>query len=244
MAQEYTYRYSGCGRMVGIEPINDVIDYYDLTVVFSGQLDYVINETEYTVLKGDAILMPPGSKRVRLRTPHTAEFASMNFFSDEKISLPVHIPSCTTPALKDAVMLHMKLKEQRSSKYIDEKLSCSIKLIMLMLTENAEKKVYSAHVKGILNYISRHYTEKITLEDIAGSVFLTAPYCCSLVKKELGVTIYDIILRERVLLAQEYILAGEKKLREIPYLCGFNDYSHFSKYFKKLTGVLPSQYKK
>ncbi len=244
MKYEYFYRYSGYGKMAGIEPLCDVIDYYDLTVVFSGKLEYIIDGVYYTVKKGDAILIPPGSERIRLEKDYTAEFASMNFFSDKKIPLPVLIPSCVTSDFKDLIMLHIKIKSDRTSTYFEDKLNYSLELIVLMLTENAQKKVLSPRVKDILSYIKEHYTQKIALEDIAGSVFLTVPYCCYIVKKELGVTIYDIILRERILLAQEYITAGQKKLREIPYLCGFNDYSHFSKYFKKYTGILPSEYKK
>ena len=102
----------------------------------------------------------------------------------------------------------------------------------------------SPYLASMLEYISQHYTERITLQDIADSVSLTSSYCCYLFKKELNTTIYDVIMKERILLAQSYILERKFKLQEISSLCGFNDYSHFSKYFKKVTGFLPTEYKK
>ena len=66
--------------------------------------------------------------------------------------------------------------------------------------------------------------------------------CCYLFKKEMNTTIYDVILKERIYLAQEYILAGEYSLKEVGKMCGFCDYSHFLKSFKKVTGILPSEY--
>ena len=81
------------------------------------------------------------------------------------------------------------------------------------------------------------------MQDIADGVHLTVPYCCSLIKEHLGTTIYALILEERLYLAKEYILRGEKSLQEIPSLCGFRDYGHFSKSFRKHVGIPPSQYR-
>lgn len=59
-------------------------------------------------------------------------------------------------------------------------------------------------------------------------------------KRELGITIFDWIIRERMEHAQEYIMEG-RPLQEVCYLCGYNDYSYFSKHYKRVTGSLPSQ---
>ena len=101
----------------------------------------------------------------------------------------------------------------------------------------------SPYLSDMLEYIAQHYTERITLQDVANSVSLTPSYCCYLFKKELNTTIYDVILHERLLLAQNLIISSDKRLQDIATDCGFNDYSHFSKYFKKITGYLPSEYK-
>ena len=126
----------------------------------------------------------------------------------------------------------------------DEMIDHYLRLILLQLKEITEENNMSPYLASMLEYISQHYTERITLQDIADSVSLTPSYCCYLFKKELNTTIYDVIMKERILLAQSYILERKFKLQEISSLCGFNDYSHFSKYFKKVTGFLPTEYKK
>ena len=56
-------------------------------------------------------------------------------------------------------------------------------------------------------------------------------------------TITEIINKERILLAESYILEKNKTLTEIAEICGFNSYSYFSRTFKKITGTTPNRYK-
>ena len=246
MGKKYTIRLGGLNRVLRVNALNDVIKYYDLTIVLSGSMQYIINGVEYTLNSRDGILIPPGHKRVRLRSEHGANYFVVNFFlnEDEKLDFPIYMPECMTPSLRDVLTLFDKIIEERSDAFVEEKKELVLELILLFLRENVEKKVYNPHVNKILYYIQTHFTEPITLQDIANYVHLTVPYCCSLVKEELNMTIYELILRERILLAQEYILQGNMLLKDVPYHCGFNDYSHFSKSFKKYTGLLPSRYKK
>lgn len=245
MSVPYQLRLSGNSRVTYVFPLNDTIDYYDLTFLFSGELHYVINGEPVHLTSGDAIFIPCKSHRVRMAQCQPTHYFSFNFWTSPEVlpQLPVHIPDCVNVILKEQILLFEKMKKDRSETLQEQKESTALQLILLLLQEALEKTTRSPHVNRILQYIQAHYTEPISLQEIAEHVYLTVPYCCNLFKKEMGCTIYETILKERLLLAQEYILRGDKPLKEIPYLCGFQDYGHFSKYFKKFTGYLPSRYK-
>lgn len=147
MQQEYNYRYSCYVKYEGAEvndgielkQIDDYIDYYDFTIVLAGVLEYQIDGISYILKKGDAIFIPPHSHRERAKIEKAVEFISINFFSESKISLPLYISSCLTPTLKELIFLHIKFKNDKTSKFFREKLNSSINILINILIENAEK---------------------------------------------------------------------------------------------------------
>lgn len=236
---------SGYNRVNRVRGLNDTVNYYDLTFVFSGELRYTVDDVPVIVKSGDGILIPPGSRRVRLASMQDAHYFSINFVADEAIyqGLPLHLKYCLTNTIKDQLLLLTSLREDRTGVWAEAKQSLALQLLFVLIREQLENTSRNPYINAILTYIREHFQEPLTLQEIADAVHLTVPYCCSLVKEHLGTTIYALILEERLHLAKEYILRGEKGLQEIPGLCGFRDYGHFSKSFRKHVGIPPSQYR-
>ena len=59
-------------------------------------------------------------------------------------------------------------------------------------------------------------------------------------KKDMNISIYQYILRKKLILAQQKIQDGES-VTSAAIQCGFNDYSSFYKQYKKMFGVMPSE---
>ncbi len=243
MELPFSIRLGSPSNVSSVYSLNGRTDYYDLTMVFSGQLHYNVDGIDYILKKRDALLIRPGSMRIRYADNNPAHYFSINFYSsiEDDPTIPTFVPNCS-PALKDALFFCQKTYEKHSNIYRAEKCSLAVQILLLTLREEHKNSMRNPHVRSIVHFISENFTRPLSLEEIADSVFLTVPYCCHLVKKELNTTIYDLITRERVLLAKDYIISGEQ-LKEIPFLCGFNDYSHFYRSFKKHTGISPSQFK-
>ena len=66
---------------------------------------------------------------------------------------------------------------------------------------------------------------------------------CKLFKRTHGITIWDYITIRRIDKAKELLRAGEEKIIDIQYLCGYNTYANFNKSFRKLTNVTPKEYR-
>lgn len=102
------------------------------------------------------------------------------------------------------------------------------------------------HVDVILksiDYMHRHYAEKITLEDVSAYVFLSPSYFSKVFKEEMGENFNNYLNRIRIEKAQQLLLADNIQLVQISGMVGFEDQSYFTKVFKKRTGVTPGKYR-
>lgn len=93
------------------------------------------------------------------------------------------------------------------------------------------------------NYIFEHLLDKLALSNIAEAIGMNPSYLSHLFKKEVGLAISDYIQRERIELAKKMILTSDEPLSDIYTTLGFIDQSHFTKVFKKFTGVTPKDFR-
>ena len=110
----------------------------------------------------------------------------------------------------------------------------------LRLVEN--NKAYEK-VKLAIVYIRDNYHKKITLDEIAKSVLCDKYTLCKDFKKYTGQTVFQSLNNHRCIKAIDY-LSGGNTVAETATLCGFDNFSFFTKTFKKYIGKLPSEYKK
>ena len=154
------------------------------------------------------------------------------------------IQNGVTPEIKQLTNILVRHFKSHSA-HRTEKLSDTISLLVSELMDIREEMGQNPHVREILGYIYAHFTEvDISLDRIAKKLGLAPNYCSYLVKKELGTTIFDIIIRERILMAEDLILQNRLNLSTIAEKCGFNSYSYFSYMFKKHTGFSPTNFRK
>ena len=100
----------------------------------------------------------------------------------------------------------------------------------------------SETIKAIMDYISEHKEEQIRLEDIAETVNLSPTYAAIYFRKQTGTTIRDYILKEKMEEARKRLLDKGSSVTDIAYSLGYHDYRSFSRAFKNLTGMTPSEF--
>ena len=99
-------------------------------------------------------------------------------------------------------------------------------------------------VEQIVNYFEDHYAEKISLDQIAASMFLSTFYISKIFKSETGTTPIRYLINIRLDKAKELLESGwSGSIQEIAQTVGYDDAYHFSKLFKKHFGISPSQAK-
>ncbi|WP_235298106.1 helix-turn-helix domain-containing protein [Portibacter marinus] len=96
----------------------------------------------------------------------------------------------------------------------------------------------------IYDYIRGHFEEKIYVEDVAETVAMTVPSFSRYFKKMAGKTFSEFLMNYRIVHASKLLAEDQLSVAEVCFSSGFNNFSHFTKSFKKITGKSPSDYKK
>ncbi|GMQ49503.1 AraC family transcriptional regulator [Vibrio sp. 10N] len=99
-------------------------------------------------------------------------------------------------------------------------------------------------LEQIDRYIEQHLAHKISVAQLAGSVFLGESQFHMLFKEQLGITPHQYVLNKRVDAAKRLIEQGNLNLGQIAEFTGFSGQSTFTHAFSRLQGVSPSQYRK
>lgn len=86
--------------------------------------------------------------------------------------------------------------------------------------------------------------EKITLDSLAASFYIDKFYMSKIFKETYGTTINAYILSKRITQAKKMLRFTELSIDEIGSRVGMNDANYFSRSFKKLEGISPSEYKR
>lgn len=92
-------------------------------------------------------------------------------------------------------------------------------------------------------FVELHYSEPITLNQVADYVELNASYFSSLFKKETGKNFSDYLLNCRINIAKNLLLDPTIKVYEIGNKVGYEDVVSFGRAFKKKIGMSPKEYR-
>ncbi|MEO1435925.1 MAG: AraC family transcriptional regulator [Bacteroidota bacterium] len=111
------------------------------------------------------------------------------------------------------------------------------------ITVDVDSKEHS-RVEMIYNYVQRHYTETIKLDDIADVVSMTVPAFCRYFKQLTNTTFTKFVNEIRIGQASKLLKDSEMSIAEISLESGFNNLSHFNKQFRLVTGQSPSAFRK
>lgn len=96
----------------------------------------------------------------------------------------------------------------------------------------------------IKDYIRTHYSdESLSVCDIGNQVFLSTSYVCTYFKNETGQTINQYLTDFRIKKAKELLADFRFQITDISNKVGYSNGNYFSKSFKKLTGLSPSEYR-
>lgn len=99
------------------------------------------------------------------------------------------------------------------------------------------KNIYRAK-----QYIAERIHERITLNDVAAYIHISPNYLSAIFKKETGKGFNEYFNEQKIQKAKELISSGNFKVYEISGMLGFENSYYFSKVFKKITGMSPTEY--
>ncbi len=118
------------------------------------------------------------------------------------------------------------------------------------LSESSRQKLVSpesdAEHQGVhkaKEYMKDHYTEQITLNDIAAYTSYNPSYLSTIFKRHEGIPPLDYLTGIRIRQARILLACNDFSIGDVAMMVGFQNISYFNKIFKKNTGQTPREYK-
>lgn len=126
--------------------------------------------------------------------------------------------------------------------------SAMIYAMLMKLLENSgvsgEGGIGNPMVDRAIHYIQTHLTDRLTVDEIAGSTGYSPSYFSHMFTEETGLSPYQFVLKSRMDHAQQLLKTTRLAVQEIAFQCGFNSAANFCYTFKRFTGVSAHEYRK
>lgn len=144
----------------------------------------------------------------------------------------------------DSSMIDLAVTISQDYRELEKNISLLLKSV-LNEKEDAVEKENVHTLESVKDYIDYHYTEKLSIMEIADRFGFSYSYFCTGFKKCFGESPNDYIIKKRIFKAKmlfdtEPVLS----IKEVAAMTGYDNPYYFSRIFKNVTGDTPSQYRK
>ena len=111
-----------------------------------------------------------------------------------------------------------------------------------------QAKLYAIKSNDVIGktcyYIAEHFREEVTLKDAAAYAGVSPAYLSRTFKSNIGLPFSSCLASTRVDCAMNLLKYGSASVTEIAALCGFGTLRNFNRFFKRIVGCTPSEYRK
>ncbi len=245
-------------------------DYYSVIWSLTATGKHIIDFKEYELLPNHIFFVSPQQVHqvITDKDPtgylilFTPEFLEMNSIRDDFISnlklfrksdenppLPLHDSMSAT--LQGFASQMMKAFEAKNDMSL-ETIGAYLKLFLiecnghcsLSPSDNTQSiEVGKNLVKNFKNLVEKHYMEWHQVKYYAEALFVTPNYLNEVIRTSIDVSAKDYIQNRLILEAKRMIVFTGKSAKETGFDLGFDDPSHFSKFFKTNTGSTLQEFK-
>lgn len=103
-----------------------------------------------------------------------------------------------------------------------------------------DKNELAEHIRKLIN--ENYCNNELSLSFLAEKLSYNEKYISTVFKRTFGTTIHDYVTNLRINNALQLIDSGITSVKEISAFCGYNDALYFSKAFRKVINISPSEY--
>ena len=98
-------------------------------------------------------------------------------------------------------------------------------------------------VHNAMKYLNEHYAEKITLTELADKMYVSQWHLSKLLNKQMQKSFSDLLNEIRIREAKKLLKDPSLHVGDVAEKVGFLDLAHFSRVFKKYTGISANEYR-
>lgn len=234
-----------------------------------GCVDASINLSEYRIKKHDFVTLSPGSiiqiNQIKGNLKLYFMVFSSEFINGLNKSKPIidliyvtknhpvlSLPEEFASIYEEFFLLMKKVYYKKRSSYNPEILKCVLLSVLYRLSDMyheqpMRKETSSNRSEEICqtfgHLVIQHYIQERNVTYYAREMGITPAHLSNTVKSVTGKTVMDLISEVVIVDAKAQLKSTNLPIREIAYSLNFPNVSFFGKYFKRLTGMTPIQYR-
>jgi AraC-like DNA-binding protein len=237
-----------------------IIDSYELIFVTQGHLDIFEADLAFHLERSQTLLLYPRIRHGGL-LPYTAD---VNFYwahfrlrdvasSDTTLSVP-KVASIRDP--EGLTELFCRFISDQESGILDKCSASQLLALMLCMvagsteqerplpSQDRARAARSALVDAVRRYIAAEYRKPISTSEVAQALNYSPDYLERVFRTQEGMSIVDAIHQKRISVARASLHHDVRRnINEIGYECGYSDAGYFRRMFKRLTGLIPREYR-
>ncbi len=112
-----------------------------------------------------------------------------------------------------------------------------------MLAKGGAYNKSNDKIKLMLIYIHEHYSEKISIPELAAAAYLSERECFRVFHNCLHMTPAEYIKNYRLQIACQMLARGKEPITAVSHACGLGSSSYFGKVFREYAHCTPSEYR-
>ena len=266
---DFRIQYNWCGKFVSPSPewmhlTRNLID-FELIIITDGTLYIADSQKEYTVKKGEYLLMTPnhfqhGYKQSDCQF-YWLHFSIANelYEISERNTLPldeneteqIRIPNLGKLSFADRIIVLMKQLQDSDNRYHNHHLNNT--LTAAIIHELYSQGIFYKKLNNnrnttqlcndITDYIVYHAGENIRVSQVADYFGYNEKYLTTVFRKQSGISLKRFMMQAKMDAAKAELTDTNHSISQIAYNVGFNDCHNFTNTFKKVTGLSPSAYR-
>lgn len=231
---------------------------YIIHLITKGKGSYYVDGKQYSLEKGQGFLIEPNVitfYQADAEEPWSYTWIGFEGEEAKKILREIGItqksPIFRTNSmekLQNIIMEMMSCKDGATKSEL--KLQGLFYMFMGVLVEDGavidEKFSVSSntHIQKALEFIHKNYGDNINVNEVVDYIGLNRSYFSTLFQKNVGMSVQKYLTVFRISRANELLDITDNSIESIAEDCGYNDPLVFSKVYKKMYGVTPTQHRK
>lgn len=223
-----SYYHSGDMLLIGSN-----LPHYGFTDRLSAKNEEFVIQFHPSVFLADGKALPEFQKIVNLLA--RAE-SGLSFYGETKRYLGERIEEMTVMNPFERYLALLRTLQHLSQS--EEYLALNASTVSVVVDHGDYERI-----RSVYRYVREHFAEEIKVADVASITAMTIPSFCRYFKKMTGKTFTNYLQEFRIVHACKLLSEQDGTVAAIAIDCGFQNFSHFSRTFKKFTGTTPSLYR-
>jgi len=136
--------------------------------------------------------------------------------------------------------------ETKSSQYHNRMISSLSECLLAIMNRAANEAAQheNAFIDRVMRYIQEHFSEDISLVEIANNMHVSASHLSHVFKESTGLSPIKYVINCRMEYAKKLLLTTDNTIMQIAMKCGYDNSNYFSLLFKKMVGYSPAHFRR